>query len=199
MILEVSLLSKEFFSAFSYVVTKKTTFKDAYQALINELLQSLKSKLDLLVSENEETATKQTLSSNKIHFLSNRVYFEFEKGAGGLTYCDYLLLGETIQDSEQRLKEWFGLTPKYLNNIEFSTSQAYQEKYAKYQASKKIQQKEGISQRKTEEGSKAKQENEKEKEKVSTQSDNIKENNLIKYGAIFGVVLVLFLIRFVIL
>jgi len=95
------------------------------------------------------------------------------------------------------LKEWFDLTPKYSDSVEFSTAQDFQDKYLKFQDRNKIQQKEGVTQRKTEEVPTSKQVN--DKEKVPVQSENLKENNLVKYGAIVGVVILLLLIRFLVL
>ena len=94
------------------------------------------------------------------------------------------------------MKEWFNLTPKYVNTVEYDTSKEFQAKYLKAQQANKVTQQEGVSQRKTEE--KVKKPEEKEDKTGSTETEIAKDNNMVKIGALVGVAVLLFLIRFLV-
>ena len=95
------------------------------------------------------------------------------------------------------MKEWFGLTPKFVNTFEYDTSKEFQTKYLKAQQANKVTQQEGVSQRKTEE--KAKKPEEKEGKAGSTETDvAAKDNNMVKIGALVSVAVLLVLIRFLV-
>lgn len=90
------------------------------------------------------------------------------------------------------MKEWFNLTPKYTNTVEYDTSKEFQAKYLKAQQANKVTQQEGVTQRKPEEKTKKPE----EKETTSTETEVAKDNNMVKIGALVGVAILLLLIRF---
>ena len=85
------------------------------------------------------------------------------------------------------------MTPKFSDTTEYKNSESFQSRYLKHQEKSKVtQQKEGVSQRKPE---KKEPENRGEEEKPAQPGESLKDNNIVKYGALIGVVLIFILIR----
>jgi len=183
---------KGVFTALAYVLSKKVSFKDAYQLLITDLLQSVQDKLNLFISEHEEVLQQQ-LAQNRIFSLPKRVHLEFP--GGNLTFIDYLTSEEPLEEGEQRLKEWFNLTPKYVNTIEYDTAKEFQTKFLKAQETNKVRQQEGVSQRKAETEKPKKTEG--KPTEATGEGEAVKDNNMVKIGALVGVAVLLLIVRFV--
>ena len=95
------------------------------------------------------------------------------------------------------MKDWFKLTPKYLNTTELTNAQSFRNKYNEYQEKNKVKQYEGVTQRKTE---KKEQIDKKENDsKIKESSSNVKEDNTIKYAALIGVAVALVMLRLFVL